>query len=104
MGSGAFQAAVFARFEILPGITGLWQVKGRNRLSMQEALELDLEYVKRRSVRLYVAILLQTIPAVLFNRECRVTWAEHARRWPWRIRSRATAAGSQPLSAGVVLD
>ena len=69
-GKWSFSSGGIWRFEILPGITGLWQVKGRNRLSMQEGLELDLEYVKRRSVRLYVAILLQTIPAVLFNREC----------------------------------
>jgi lipopolysaccharide/colanic/teichoic acid biosynthesis glycosyltransferase len=59
------------RFEIKPGISGLWQVKGRNRLSMQEALELDLEYVERRSLRLYVEILFRTIPAVLFDRGCR---------------------------------
>jgi lipopolysaccharide/colanic/teichoic acid biosynthesis glycosyltransferase len=66
-----FKRRYLTRFEIRPGITGLWQVRGRNRLSMQVGLDLDLEYVKRRSVRLYVGILLQTIPAVLFNRECR---------------------------------
>jgi lipopolysaccharide/colanic/teichoic acid biosynthesis glycosyltransferase len=59
------------RFNIKPGISGLWQVKGRNRLSMQDGLKLDLEYVARRSVRLYVEILLRTIPAVLFDRDCR---------------------------------
>ena len=58
------------RFEIKPGISGLWQVKGRNRLSMHEALGLDLEYVERRSVRLYVEVLFRTIPAVLFDRDC----------------------------------
>ena len=66
-----FEPRYLKRFEIKPGITGLWQVEGRNRLSMQEGLDLDLEYVKRRSVRLYLEILLRTIPAVLFNRECR---------------------------------
>jgi lipopolysaccharide/colanic/teichoic acid biosynthesis glycosyltransferase len=66
-----FKRHYLRRFEIKPGITGLWQVRGRNRLSMQEALDLDLEYVNRRSLRLYVGILLQTIPVVLFNRECR---------------------------------
>ena len=59
------------RFEIKPGISGLWQVSGRNRLSMQEALELDLEYVARRGVRLYVEILFRTIPAALIDRDCR---------------------------------
>ena len=66
-----FKQHYLTRFEVRPGITGLWQVRGRNRLSMQEGLDLDLEYVKRRSVRLYLEILLRTIPAVLFNRECR---------------------------------
>jgi lipopolysaccharide/colanic/teichoic acid biosynthesis glycosyltransferase len=66
-----FKRHYLTRFDIRPGITGLWQVRGRNRLSMQEGLDLDLEYVNRRSVRLYLGILLQTIPAVLFNQECR---------------------------------
>ncbi len=66
-----FEPHHLTRFEIRPGITGLWQVRGRSRLPMQQGLELDLEYVNRRSVRLYIEILLRTIPAVLFNRECR---------------------------------
>ena len=38
------------RFMVKPGITGLWQVSGRSRLSMRIALELDVEYVQRRSI------------------------------------------------------
>ena len=52
------------RFAVKPGITGLWQVNGRSRLSMQKALELDVEYVVRRSFALDLAILLRTLPAV----------------------------------------
>jgi lipopolysaccharide/colanic/teichoic acid biosynthesis glycosyltransferase len=53
------------RFEVLPGITGLWQVSGRSRLSMREALALDVEYVRRRSLWLDLVILVRTIPTVL---------------------------------------
>jgi lipopolysaccharide/colanic/teichoic acid biosynthesis glycosyltransferase len=53
------------RFNAMPGITGLWQVSGRSRLTMSEALELDVEYVRRRSVALDLWILLKTLPAVL---------------------------------------
>ncbi len=53
------------RFAMKPGITGLWQVSGRNRLSMREALELDVQYAARRSLGLDLAILARTLPAVL---------------------------------------
>jgi lipopolysaccharide/colanic/teichoic acid biosynthesis glycosyltransferase len=64
-----WEAEMFAepyqrRFSVKPGITGLWQVSGRSRLSMQEALDLDIEYVARRSFVLDLLILFRTIPAV----------------------------------------
>jgi lipopolysaccharide/colanic/teichoic acid biosynthesis glycosyltransferase len=52
------------RFEVKPGITGLWQVSGRSRLTMNEALELDVEYARRRSVALDLSIIVRTIPAL----------------------------------------
>jgi lipopolysaccharide/colanic/teichoic acid biosynthesis glycosyltransferase len=52
------------RFTVKPGITGLWQVKGRSRLSMRTALELDVEYTRRRSVILDLSILARTVPAL----------------------------------------
>jgi lipopolysaccharide/colanic/teichoic acid biosynthesis glycosyltransferase len=65
-----WEAALFsprhaARFQVPPGITGLWQTSGRNRLTMSEALDLDVAYVQAQSLRLDVAILLRTIPVVL---------------------------------------
>jgi lipopolysaccharide/colanic/teichoic acid biosynthesis glycosyltransferase len=53
------------RFLVKPGITGLWQVSGRNLLSMPEALDLDVAYVHRRSVALDLRILARTVPTVL---------------------------------------
>jgi lipopolysaccharide/colanic/teichoic acid biosynthesis glycosyltransferase len=52
------------RFLVKPGITGLWQVSGRSRLSMRQALELDIEYVARNSFRLDLSIILRTVPAI----------------------------------------
>jgi lipopolysaccharide/colanic/teichoic acid biosynthesis glycosyltransferase len=53
------------RFAVKPGITGLWQVSGRSRLSMRSALELDVEYAIHRSITLDLMILIRTLPAVL---------------------------------------
>jgi len=57
----------FDRLQLKPGITGLWQVSGRSRLSYRQMCELDVEYVRRWSLALDVEILLRTIPVVLFN-------------------------------------
>ena len=48
-----------------PGITGLWQVSGRNRLSYAQRVELDAEYVRNWSLWLDVKILMRTVFAVL---------------------------------------
>ena len=48
-----------------PGVTGLWQVSGRANLSFERSIELDLYYVRNQSIRLYLRILLLTIPAVV---------------------------------------
>jgi lipopolysaccharide/colanic/teichoic acid biosynthesis glycosyltransferase len=52
------------RFTVKPGMTGLWQVSGRSRLSMRAALELDVEYVRRCGVFVDLSILAQTMPAL----------------------------------------
>ncbi|HET9922402.1 MAG TPA: sugar transferase [Ktedonobacteraceae bacterium] len=57
-----------ARLDIKPGMTGLWQVRGRSDLSFDEGVLLDLYYISNWSLRLYFQILLRTIPAVLLRR------------------------------------
>jgi lipopolysaccharide/colanic/teichoic acid biosynthesis glycosyltransferase len=52
------------RFEVRPGITGLWQVSGRSRLSVEEWLKLDNEYVQWHSLGLDLVILARTLPAL----------------------------------------
>ncbi|MDH3426577.1 MAG: sugar transferase [Acidimicrobiia bacterium] len=56
------------RLEVPPGITGLWQVSGRNTLSFEEMVRLDIDYIEQWRPSLDAAILLRTVPAVLFNR------------------------------------
>ena len=53
------------RDRVLPGLTGLWQVRGRNRLSTVQMLEIDVEYVRRRSWKLDLEILARTPAALL---------------------------------------
>jgi lipopolysaccharide/colanic/teichoic acid biosynthesis glycosyltransferase len=60
-----FQPHHHERFTVKPGITGLWQVSGRCRVTMREALDIDVEYVRRRSLTLDLWILMKTFPAVL---------------------------------------
>jgi lipopolysaccharide/colanic/teichoic acid biosynthesis glycosyltransferase len=50
--------------QVKPGLAGLWQISGRNRLNYAERRRLDLCYVRSRSARLYLRILLRTIPEV----------------------------------------
>lgn len=52
------------RLEVKPGLTGLWQVSGRSALTMRQALDLDVEYVERRSLGLDLALLARTGPAL----------------------------------------
>ena len=57
----------FDRLCVRPGITGLWQVSGRNRLTYRQMCELDVQYVRRWSLWLDLKILFKTVPVVLSN-------------------------------------
>ncbi len=58
----------FDRLEVLPGITGLWQVSGRSTLSFDDYMRLDVSYVENWSLGLDLWILAKTPPAVLSQR------------------------------------
>ncbi|RMF18389.1 MAG: sugar transferase [Candidatus Dadabacteria bacterium] len=53
------------RLDVLPGITGLWQILGRKDLPLHENLEYDFYYIKNRSLLLDLVIVLRTVTAVL---------------------------------------
>jgi lipopolysaccharide/colanic/teichoic acid biosynthesis glycosyltransferase len=54
-----------ARFHVKPGITGLWQVSGRNRLHFEEMVRLDVFYIENWSPWLDIKIMLKTLPVML---------------------------------------
>ena len=53
------------RFDAVPGMTGLWQVSGKNRTTFKEMVRLDIAYSRRRSFWLDISVLLKTVPAIL---------------------------------------
>lgn len=60
-----YAPAYFERQKLLPGITGLWQVHRRDRLSADEMMSLDLKYLRDCSLWLDIQIVALTIPALL---------------------------------------
>lgn len=56
------------RLEVLPGITGLWQISGRSDVDFDQRLLLDIEYIEKQSLVLDIKILFYTVFAV-FSRE-----------------------------------
>ena len=53
---------------VRPGITGLWQISGRNDVSYRRRVALDVAFARARSRSLYVRILAGTVPSVLVRR------------------------------------
>jgi lipopolysaccharide/colanic/teichoic acid biosynthesis glycosyltransferase len=69
----SFEASTYAlwqteRLEVLPGITGLWQINGRSDLDFNERLRLDIDYIERASLALDFQILLRTVGVVFTRR------------------------------------
>lgn len=56
------------RLAVPPGVTGLWQVTGRNHLSFDEMIKLDLDYIERWTLGLDLSILIRTVPALVMYR------------------------------------
>ena len=56
------------RYNILPGITGLWQISGRSNLGFDDLVRLDFYYLENWSLWLDITILVKTVPAVLATR------------------------------------
>ena len=53
------------RLNVAPGITGLWQVNGKNSTTFEQMIRYDIEYIRRRSIALDSKILLFTVPAII---------------------------------------
>jgi lipopolysaccharide/colanic/teichoic acid biosynthesis glycosyltransferase len=59
------------RLEVTPGLTCIWQIKGRSRVTFDEWVRMDINYIRRRTIKHDLSILAQTIPAVLLRRGAR---------------------------------
>jgi lipopolysaccharide/colanic/teichoic acid biosynthesis glycosyltransferase len=55
------------RFNALPGLTGLWQVSGKNRTTFTRMIQLDIEYSRTKSLALDLKIMLKTAPALFIQ-------------------------------------
>jgi len=64
-----YEAWQLERLAVTPGLTGLWQASGWGRLSFEEGVRLDLEYVRRRSFWLDVRIIVRTIWQIVTGRQ-----------------------------------
>jgi len=62
---GHYQDWQKQRFQTFPGMTGLWQVSGKNRTTFKEMIRLDISYAERKSFLLDVGIILKTVPVIL---------------------------------------
>jgi undecaprenyl-phosphate galactose phosphotransferase len=53
-----------SRHDVAPGMTGLWQVRGKNETTYEEMMRLDIQYVSRRSPLFDLMILTMTVPTI----------------------------------------
>ncbi len=61
----AYQPWQKERFRAMPGITGLWQVSGKNRLSFDEMIRLDIDYARKLRFSRDLTIIVRTVPALV---------------------------------------
>jgi lipopolysaccharide/colanic/teichoic acid biosynthesis glycosyltransferase len=55
------------RFETVPGLTGFWQVSGKNRTTFVEMIQLDIKYAKNKTLWWDLKIILMTVPALIIQ-------------------------------------
>ena len=62
---GLYKSWQLERFNALPGLTGYWQVNGKNKTTFRQMIEMDVYYCRHASFWLDIMILLRTIPAIV---------------------------------------
>jgi len=55
------------RLEVVPGITGLWQISGRSNLDFDQRLKLDIAYIERQSIWMDICIIARTVGQVFIG-------------------------------------
>ena len=85
------------RSNVLPGMTGLWQISGRSDLSFDDLVRLDFYYLENWSIWLDISILAKTLPAVIASRGaywCPVLSFDRSSRSCLRLRRRELRAAA----------
>jgi len=96
------------RFNTLPGLTGLWQVRGKNRTTFAEMIRLDIEYARNKTLWLDLKIMLMTIPALIVQvRETRrdtqsLPRPTQPQTIPRRADRRPSIVNKHPMPSGAV--
>lgn len=83
------------RFDVTPGLTGLWQVSGKNRTTFNQMINLDIEYSEQSNLWLDLKIMVKTVPALVV--QC---YDQRAKRK--QARKETVQAKAQAPSASVV--
>lgn len=63
-----YQRKHLLRLTVKPGVTGVWQVYGRNRVPFEQMVDMDLDYIHQRSFWLDLKLIVLTAPALLFGK------------------------------------
>ena len=93
---GFFTSSQRERFTVLPGLTGLWQVKGKNRTTFREMNAMDVHYARRANPALDLAIMLATPAALL--RQMRDCLSSRGSRSPREAGECSLAYGTRRIS------
>ncbi len=72
------------RFNTLPGLTGLWQVNGKNQTTFAEMMRLDINYTREKSLWLDITIIFKTFPAIAIQ-----VWQSRKRKKSLPLEARA---------------
>lgn len=83
------------RFNSLPGLTGLWQVNGKNKTTFTEMMQWDIRYVRKKTLWLDLAIMLRT-PAAIFGQMCEARRRERGVGLPRRTNAPVSAQPGSP--------
>jgi exopolysaccharide production protein ExoY len=66
------------RFDAVPGLTGLWQVSGKNRTTFSQMIHLDIQYAEQANLGLDLKIIFKTVPALII--QCYDAWSARSQR------------------------
>lgn len=90
------------RFDAVPGLTGLWQVSGKNRTTFKQMIQLDIEYSERMNLWLDLKIMLKTVPALVIQCLDQRAKRKQARQATSQSGSLPQTAVIQPQASGRV--